>query len=332
MSLRILQPGIQTTLQDLGRWGNQHLGVPVSGAMDEFASAMANLLVGNDEHAACLEFVMSNASFTVEDDCLMAFCGKGTEVWAQGENIPLWRSCLVKAGTEIKMRPVSRGYRTYLSVAGGFQVLPVMNSRSTYEPAQLGGLAGRALQQNDKLVVEPTASAISFHMIDTLARENRNLAVSHWTVDFKTPPDYSREFIRMVKGPEWDWFTDEAQGRFFGSGFTLSVQSNRMGFRMLGKPLSFKNQTELISTAVCKGTLQVTNDGSLVMLMSDCQTTGGYPRIAQTAAVDLAVCAQLRPNDTVAFTEISGTDAERLYLERELELRQVKQNIELIFS
>jgi len=332
MSIRVLQPGIQTTLQDGGRWGSQRLGVPVSGAMDDFAFRMANLLVGNETCTACIEFAMAGAALAVEETLLLAFCGKGMEIWAGGEMIPLWRTALVPAGTEIKLKPVSRGSRIYMAVAGGFNVPTVLGSRSTYEPAQLGGYMGRALLANDRLPVSYEFSPVSHKIINSLEKEKPELSLAHWTVDFRHFPDYSHDFVRMIRGAEWEWFTEEAKKIFFGSGFTLSVQSNRMGFRMLGKPLTVKNNSELTSTAVCKGTMQVTPDGSLILLMSDCQTTGGYPRIAQVAAVDLPICAQLRPNDTVAFTEVSMAEAEQLYLEREHELEQVQQNISLIFS
>jgi antagonist of KipI len=327
-----LQPGIQTTLQDGGRWGSQRLGVPVSGAMDDFAFRMANLLVGNETCTACIEFAMGGATLVLEDSLLVAFCGKGMEIWVQGETVPLWRTALMPAGTEIKLKPVSRGSRIYMAIAGGFDVPPVLGSRSTYEPAQLGGYMGRALLANDRLPSSASLSAVSHRIINSLVKEKPELSLANWTVDFRHFPDYSDDFVRMIRGAEWEWFTDDAKKIFFGSGFTLSVQSNRMGFRMLGKPLTVKNTTELASTAVCKGTMQVTPDGSLILLMSDCQTTGGYPRIAQVAAVDLPICAQLRPNDTVAFTEVSMAEAEQLLLDREHELQQVQQNISLIFS
>ncbi len=327
MSLRIIKPGMLATIQDCGRWGFQSLGVPVSGAMDEWAIRMGNILCGNDENEASIEFTLHGAELLVEKDTLLAFSGSGTRVYIDEEEIGFGKIVHVKAYSLLRLLGNNKGYRTYLTVAGGFHVPEFMKSKSTYTTARFGGIEGKPLQTGNIIEYELKNTAEILKISNTLPLREKNFVSANWGITSNNSPDYDNKKIRVIPGSEWDWFSSESQLDFLQSAFILTEQSNRMGYRLQGKPLIKLTQQELLSTAVSRGTIQVTHDGSLVVLMADAQTTGGYPRIGQVAAVDLPVCAQLRPGEAIRFNPISMAEAETLFLEREKELRQIKQNI-----
>ena len=331
MSLRIIKQGLLTTIQDLGRWNYQAIGMPVGGAMDEYALRVGNLLVGNDEKEACIEFTMAGAQMYVEEDAVIAFTGAVVRISVNEQPVPYWRALFVKAYRLIVLHPDFTGCRTYLSVAGGFDCAEVMHSKSTNLQARLGGWHGRALQANDLISQAYKQTPVNqkirseFHCTD-------DVAIAHWSLSPLTYEFYRQPFIRVVKGHEWDWFDEYSQEKFFNESFRVSNQSNRMGYRLEGTPMNRRRKEDLISTAVTKGTIQVTPDQNMFLLMSDAQTTGGYPRIAQISIVDLPLCAQLKPGDSTRFKEMSMTEAEQLYLDREKELEQLKDTIGLRFA
>jgi antagonist of KipI len=332
MSIRIIKPGMMTTTQDRGRWGYQSLGVPVSGAMDEWALRAANLLCGNKDDEAAIEFTLHGAEMLVEEDSLIAFAGGGARIFIDDEEAPCNRLLHVKAYSLIRLTSYYKGYRMYLAACGGFEFREVLNSKSVYNIAGLGGLNGKALQAGDTLVYKESRKKISEKLSSILPLKDKNFICARWGLMPVSAPDYESPAVRVVTGPEWDWFTEENQKSFFQNSFMITEQSNRMGYRLQGKNLQSTSGQELLSTAVSSGTLQVTHDGNLVLLMADAQTTGGYPRIGQVANVDLPVCAQLRPGEAIRFTQIFPSDAESLYLERENELRQLRQNIRASFN
>jgi antagonist of KipI len=330
MSLRIIRPGISTTLQDAGRWGYQAAGVPVSGAMDTNSLRLANILCGNDPGAVVLETTLHGAEWLVEEEQLIAFTGGGSSLLINNQPAPFNRAIRVKASSLLSLKPSPNGCRTYLAVSGGFKAKIDLKSGSTYKTASFGGYKGRALKAGDLLEWNHHKEPISIKMINSLALRGHDFNVAGWSIDFKTPG--KEKIIRVFRGPEWDWADDQTKENFFTNSFGVSNQSDRMGYRLTGSPLSLSKKIELISTAVTMGTIQVTHEGNLVILMADAQTTGGYPRIAMVAAVDLPDCAQLRPGDRLHFSEISMDKAEELYLEREKLLRQIQLSVSLKFN
>ena len=327
MSLRIIKPGISSTLQDAGRPGFQASGVPVSGAMDTNSMRMANILCGNEPGSVVLETTLHGAEWLVEEEQLIAICGSGCTLLINNKPAPFYKAIRVKACSLLSLKPSPAGCRSYLAVAGGFKAMSNLNSHSTYSPAGLGGYHGRALKAGDLLEWHFEKSILSTVIMDSLAHEGNDFAIAKWSIDFSLQYPGKEKSIRVFNGPEWDWFDEHTRAKLFRESFGVSNQSNRMGYRLSGSAFILPKKRELISTSVCSGIIQVTHEGSLVMLMADAQTTGGYPRLAIVAAIDLPACAQLRPGDRIQFREISMDKAEELYLEREKLFRQIQASI-----
>jgi len=323
MSLTIVRPGLLTTVQDLGRYGYQKFGVAVSGVMDSFAHRIANLLVGNDQGEATLELTLIGPVIRFEKEAKIAICGANFSPTVEGIPVPAWRPVWIRKGSTLRFSPSEIGARAYLAVAGGFAIDPVMNSRSTFLRAGMGGFQGRALKAGDVLDFRPLS-----RWFDWGAQNNLPFFYPAWRVSRGLLPLYRKNpTIRVIEGGEYEWFTTEAQVDFFSAPFTVSGQSDRMGYRLAGPRLAVREQRELISEAVTMGTIQISSDGNPIVLMADRATTGGYPKIAQIATVDLPLIAQVRPGEQLWFFKITLQEAQRLWIRREKEIQQLIQGI-----
>jgi antagonist of KipI len=324
MTITVIRGGLFTTVQDLGRRGLQHLGVPSSGAMDPLSLRVANLLVGNDENAAGLEITMVGPTLRVDTDAIVALCGGDFPVLCEGQRLPLGRPVALPVGSRVAIGAAKSGCRLYLAVAGGIDVPPVLGSRSTYTPAGFGGLCGRKLQAGDVLPIGPVAPSVksTLPMFPDHVRWCESVTTSLW----------SEEPIRILKGREFEQLSDEGQRALFSEQFIVSNESDRMGVRLAGPTLAVSHTTELISSAVVPGTIQLPPDSRPIVLTSDCATTGGYPRIAYVASVDLARVAQWKPGDPCRFREITLAEAHALLLAQESKLQCLATNIRLRFG
>lgn len=327
MQISILKPGLHTTIQDLGRNNFLSQAVPVSGAMDPLSARIANLSIGNMDNDALIEFTYANASFSCETDLLTAYAGGGATLTVSGVKLPSRRAIFLPAGTVVKLVAAEHGIRTYLSVAGGWNVPEVLGSKSTYLPAAFGGYKGRLLKKNDKINGLDTLSATTAAILDKL--KGASVSYTSWGISerFLSPQD--KNTIRIFPSREFTWFQADSIISLATDPFKINLRSNRMGIMLDGTQMKRKVSEELLSTAVCSGTIQVTGNGEMILLMADCQTTGGYPRIAQVAMVDIPLCAQLKPNEHISFNLISRIEAERLYYEQEAELKMLTQAIHL---
>lgn len=332
MSLRIIKPGMSTTLQDAGRRGFQAAGVPVSGAMDIDSMRLANLLCGNNPREAVLETTLHGAEWLMEEEQLMACTGSGSALFINNQPAPFYKAIRVKASSLISLKPTPYGCRTYLAVAGGFKAKTELNSKSTYLPAAIGGFKGRAIKSGDLIEWNRNRTELSLHIINSLDFYNTDFVAANWGVNDGNLKGIKDNHVRIMKGPEWDWFPAGESEKVFIESVSISNQSNRIGYRLNSHLFTVSPKRELISTAVSAGTIQITHEGALIMLMADAQTTGGYPRLAQVAAVDLPLCAQLRPGSSFHFREISMDSAEELYLEKEKWFRQVQASVLLKFQ
>lgn len=334
MTIRVIRPGMLTSVQDAGRYGFQKYGVIVSGAMDPFAHRIANLLVGNTETDATLEMTLKGPTLEFREDALISICGGDLSPSVEGVPVPLWRPVFLRKGSVLAFGHCRSGTRAYLAVAGGWSVPPVMDSRSTYLRAGIGGYQGRGLQAGDELACgEPTplGGRIAKRLMAQLTAAP--FAAADWGVAQELLPGYSPQpTIRAMRGNQSAWFTADSVTRFFAEPFRITPQSDRMGYRLDGPTLELTEQTELLSEAVAFGTVQVPSEGKPIVLLADRQTTGGYPKIAQIAAVDLPLIAQTKPGDTIHFTEISREEAEWLLLVREHEIRQLQTGISLKYT
>jgi antagonist of KipI len=327
MKISMIKPGLLTTIQDMGRHRYLSQAVPISGAMDQLAHRLANKAVGNEDHLATIEFTYADASFKAETDVLLAYSGDGAFLVYNDLVMPAEKPLFFPAGAILKLINNPIGVRIYLAVVGGWAVPDVMESKSTYLTAGFGGFEGRALQKEDVLTSGSDIGEVSKKILDQLI--TRSLIYPNWRISRESLLPENRQNIRVVLANEINWFDATSIISFLTNTFKIDRRSNRMGYHLNGKPLVRKVKKELLSTAVTPGIIQVTGSGDLVILMADCQTTGGYPRIAHVAAVDLPLCAQLKPGDEIRFSEISRDEAEELYFEREHDLSLITMAISL---
>ncbi|WP_316760848.1 biotin-dependent carboxyltransferase family protein [Pedobacter aquatilis] len=325
MRISIIKPGIFSTIQDLGRNNFLDQAVPVSGAMDSLAHRIANRAIGNNDNAATIEFTYADASFKAETDILISYSGKGAYLNFNGQIVPDDRPLFFPEGSVIKLTPNINGVRTYLAISGGWDVPNLMGSKSTYVPAKLGGFNGRVLQKGDVLENKNEVNTVAETILKQLS--GKGYSYTRWSIATTELISADLKTIRVVPANEFGWFDVDSILTFLSNPYTIGIKSNRMGYQLVGKSLKRKIKKELLSTAVSPGIIQVTGSGELIILMADCQTTGGYPRIARIADVDLSLCAQLKPGDVINFTEISADEAERLYFERESELSIITDSI-----
>ena len=333
MSLYILRPGLLTTIQDAGRPGHRRAGVSVSGPLDTRALRVANLLVGNPPGAAALEITLLGPTLRFTADHLLALTGADLTATLNGTPLPLNRPVAVRAGATLSFGRPRDGARAYLAVAGGLSVPTVLGSQSTYLRAGLGGLDGRALRIDDELLIDaPGADRLCHQLL--AAAPTLIMTAAPWFADpLLTPQPAAAPLIRALRGPEYEQFTAASQHAFWHEEFTVTPASDRMGSRLAGPELRrAPGQPELLSAAVTFGTVQVPPGGQPIVLLADHQTTGGYPRLAQIAAVDLPLLAQVPPGGTLRFREISLIEAQELYLTQENQLRQLERAVALQYS
>lgn len=303
--IEVLRPGLLTTLQDHGRHGLQHLGLCPGGAMDPVALSLANALVGNAQGEAALEITVIGPELLFRQDTLVAVCGaefKGS--------FPHNRPVLVPAGSRYTVGRAVRGARAYLAVAGGFEVPPVLGSRSTYLPGRFGGWAGRALRHGDVLPLGDDAGKISLQRFEKL--KNRQDRSVRWSAPPLTLPDREPIVIHVLDGQHFSSFEAASQRAFFEAVWRIAPDSNRMGFRLSGPVLARAETDEILSGPTCLGTVQVPASGVPIALMADHQTTGGYPKIAEIASADVPRLAQMAPGATVHFARCSLDGATEL--------------------
>lgn len=331
MSIKILKPGLLTTVQDLGRYGYQKYGVIVSGVMDSNSFRLANLLVNNELNTPVLEMTIVGPTVEFQEDTLIAICGADMSPEINGCPVQVNKSVWVEKASTLTFKSAKSGCRTYIAIAGGIDVPPVMGSYSTYLRAGIGGCNGRALQKNDTLSVGFPSNYAKEMMNRMRLKADGNLFLEmDWGVSLGFPSDnYDGTMIRTIPGRQAEWFTEESRKLFLSETFKVSTQSDRMGYRLNGPELALQNQKDLLSEAVAFGTIQVPPDGNPIVLMADRQTTGGYPKIGQVVTADLPAMAQLKPGDTIYFKEIEHSEAQALLVENEERFEQLKVGINL---
>lgn len=329
MSLEIIRSGLLTTIQDLGRYRFQKYGVIVSGAMDSVAFRVANILVGNEENEAALEMTLLGPEIYFSDDHLISICGADMNPTIGGERLPLWRPVWVKKGSRLRFDHARVGCRAYLAIQGGFAARQVLGSRSTYLRAGLGGIDGRSLKKGDVLLVHRSPRTIEIDRFESVDLPNPFYSV-HWSVAINQLVGYDQKpLVRFIRGEQFDHFCTESQRHFLTTPFQVSLDSDRMGYRLTGADrLQLKQSIELYSGPVCNGTIQVPPSGEPIILLADRQTTGGYPKIGYVVSVDLPRVAQLKPGDKLFFKETDLEEAQRLLLKREKAFEKIK----LVFS
>src|SRR5438067_2859557 len=322
MSLSLTRAGFLTSVQDLGRNGFRQFGVSLGGALDVFALRVANLLAGNDESDAGLEITLGGLRMRFEDKRVIAWCGGEFDVRVGSTPLPAGHSCLLNADDELTINQPKVGCRAWLTISGGIDVALVLGSRSTDLRANFGGLDGRAVRDGDILPLGPQPGSSR----DVGATER----ISSWTAPHDwVSPAKRNPILRVIRGVDWTRFNASTLQRLTSELFTVSPDSDRMGVRLIGPELSRGDNVDLISEAVVPGTVQVPPSGQPILLLGDCQTIGGYPKIAHVITFDLGVAAQVRAGDAIRFSEISLADAHQLAVERERELDRFRIGLSL---
>lgn len=325
MSLAVLRAGFLTTVQDTGRGGYRASGVGRAGALDAMALRVANLLAGNNAECAGLEMTFGNARLRFADERLVAWCGGAFAVRLPGKELPAGRTAFVRSGDELELAAPASGARAWLAISGGVEVPQVLGSRATDLRSGFGGLAGRALRDGDELPLGQPAEGA-----ERLARKLSDSSQANWSAPNEwSKPRSSHGILRLVRGADGELFAPETFAALLQSSFEIAPDSNRMGLRLRGSPLPRKQAGDLVSEAVAPGTIQVPPSGDPILLLNDCQTIGGYPKIAHVITVDLAAAAQLMPGDQVRFAEVSLGEAEQLLLERERDLQWFRAGVAL---
>jgi antagonist of KipI len=330
MSATILRAGFLTSIQDLGRVGFREFGVSLGGALDSHALRVANLLVGNDESEAGLEITLGGLRIRFDDERTVAWCGGEFDVRVGSTSLPAGHTASICAGDELIFNSPKVGCRSWLAISGGVDVPIVLGSRSTDVRGNFGGLDGRPLRDRE---LAPLGKIRRSPAFATLRRGRQTAAtgkVSSWSapVDWTTTAKTEPAF-RFVRGSDWGRFNPLSHLVLTNETFAVSPDSDRMGARLDGPELKRNEDVDLISEAVAPGTIQVPPSGKPIVLLGDCQTIGGYPKIAHVITVDLPIAAQLRAGDTVRFQEISLADAHRLLYERERELERFRIGLSL---
>jgi antagonist of KipI len=312
MSISIKKYALGATIQDLGRYGYQHLGINPGGAMDIIAMQVANALVTNKLNEAVIEFIYPTPIFHFTQSAFIALSGADFDAAVDEHKIPINQAVYIPAGSTLQFNKKIKGNFCYLAVQGGFDLDDWLGSYSTNLKAGAGGLNGKYLQKNDLLVFS------NKHQQE----QNNVVSILPWRAD--TSSFYS-DTIDFTEGPEYHFLASESQKKNLSTAFCIQPNSDRMGFRLQGELLENKQQTELISSAVTKGTMQLLPNGELIILMADHQTTGGYPRIGTISNASIASLAQHAFLSSIKFSSISIEESITKQIKQEKDLQVLQQ-------
>ncbi|TAJ46406.1 MAG: biotin-dependent carboxyltransferase family protein [Chitinophagaceae bacterium] len=315
MSIQVIKAGILDTVQDTGRYGYQQLGINPGGVMDRTAMRIANALVGNDAGVPVVEMHFPAAEILFEETMLVSLSGADFSPRINGEEMPVHKPVCVRKGAILSFGKQIKGARTYLAVRGGWKADNWLHSYSTHLTVKAGGQAGRALSRTDRLFPQQLQPY-------GLLNKESIFEVLPWQA--AVGAFYQEGSLRMIQGYEFDTLTPAAKETLFSSSFTISRESNRMGYRLQGPPLITTLTTELISTAVTRGTLQLLPNEQLIVLMADHQTTGGYPRVGHLISADLALLAQKNAGDPFSLSLVTVQEAENILHRQEMDLQQLQ--------
>ncbi len=301
MGIEIISSGLQTTIQDLGRVGWRHMGVPESGGADKFSLKLANFILGKPLNSPVLECTLTGPILKFSKSYSIAVTGADMNPKINNEEVEMNQVIEVKPNDVLSMDNCFKGCRSYISVSEEILSEDFLGSTSTYLPAKLGGIGGLPLKEGSVINTKPCK-------LET---------TSLTEIDFKLGIQFKNEWnIKVIRGPEYDLIKEKSKEIIFSSIFTVSNDSNRMGNRLLGVKVDITKNNQMVSCPMIPGTIQCPENGLPIILGCDSQTLGGYPRILQIAATDLHLIGQLRPNDSVSFKMISIDQARKELMEQ----------------
>ena len=309
--IKIINPGLLTTIQDRGRWGYQRFGMNVAGVMDDFASRIANLLVGNNQYEAVLEATLLGVEILFHCDEVISITGSNMSPKINGNPVPMWTSLYVKAGDRLSSSGAINGLRSYIGFSRGLQVSEIMGSKSTFTRGKLGGLEGRKLDKNDEINLG----------------EKDLLSQGSYLPDLYKPIYSKEQKIRVVLGPQDDYFHKEAIDLFLNSIYTITSEADRMGYRLDGPKIEHRDAADIVSDGIAFGSIQVPGHGSPIIMMADRQTVGGYTKIATVITPDLSILGQMSPGNTIKFQAITVEESHAIYKEYEEKFKIISEFI-----
>ncbi|MGN1419516.1 MAG: biotin-dependent carboxyltransferase family protein [Acutalibacteraceae bacterium] len=303
MKMKILSPGLLTTVQDEGRFGYMSSGFSPNGAMDTVSLKTANILAGNAPGEGALEMTMMGITAQFDGDAVIALTGADMEPMLDGEEMPMYAAVAVKKGSKLVMKAAKKGMRAYLAVAGGFDLPYVLGSMSTNLKCSVGGFEGRKLKAGDEI---PLRQSTTLSLIGRRKIKNET----------KYPSEIT---LRVMLGPQDDYFTEKGLETFLGTTYIVTDKSDRMGIRLDGEKIESKNGVDIISDGIVTGSVQIPASGTPIIMMADRQTTGGYAKAATVISADLPIIAQARPGTKIHFSAVSAKEGEAAYK------KQIKQ-------
>ena len=300
MSVKVIIPGALTTVQDAGRYGYQSSGIQTSGVMDHKAYEEANALVGNTGGEAVLEATLFGGMMEVTADTVAAVTGADMEPKVNNVPCGMNRPVLLRAGDTLSLDMAKSGCRSYIAFAGGVDVPVVLGSRSTNMKCRLGGYEGRPLQTGDAFETGLWGEEAAERYEEV---RDRSFPAEAYTSPIE---------VRVIEGPQAEYFTEKGKETFYSARYTISDQSDRMGYRLAGEAIESVAGTDIISAGIAFGAVQVPASGRPIVLLADRQTTGGYAKIATVCSFDIPRLVQGKPGDTVCFRRISLEEAQRI--------------------
>jgi antagonist of KipI len=328
MNTTAIRAGFLTSVQDLGRTGLREFGISLGGALDPHALRVANLLVGNAESDAGVEITFGGLRLRFADERIVAWCGGDFSARVGSTLLPSGHPAFVRNGEEFSIDSPMIGCRAWLAISGGIDVPIVLGSRSGDLRAGLGGIKGRPIRDGEEIPLGKNPDGAT-----ALIEKLRPKKIAAWKASHDWSSPARREpTLRYIRGADVDRCLPAALELFCSGRFHVSPDSDRMGIRLDGPLLERSSDVDLVSEAVAPGTVQLPPSGKPILLLNDCQTIGGYPKIAHVITVDLAIAAQLRPADTVRFREVSLADAHRALSERQDHLEQFRRGLESHFE
>ena len=301
--MKVIKPGFQSSIQDLGRFGFSHLGISASGAADAASLRIGNLLLGNDQNSAAIEMTLVGGEFFFDSESIIAITGSDFRPMLNGIQIPLWETVLIKSGQTLRFGATQSGARCYLCIKDGFSVDKILGSTSTHLLTGIGGYKGRSLMKDDE---------INFAGSDT--KNFKRQCVKKEIVN----EIMSNKKIFVTKAPQSNYFSTETLELFSSSTYIVCEEADRMGLRLIGSALRQINNKDIITEGVSLGAIQVSHDGNPIILFVEHQTTGGYPKIANVISAHLHKIGQLRPRDEIKFSFVSIEEAYKLRIGLEL--------------
>jgi biotin-dependent carboxylase-like uncharacterized protein len=310
--LRIIRPGLLTTIQDLGRAGYQNLGIAVGGALDPIGLRVANALVGNAPNTGALEVLYLGPTMAIEaEDVRMSMAGANAAIEILpdvaatcGRTVETMRSVRVRRGEIMRVGSLSEGAALYIAIEGGFDIEPVLGSVSTDMRSGIGGWEGRALVADDRVPLRLN------HATDRDECRTEGLELK--------PPSV----VHAIAGPQSDYFPESEIAGFFAGEYTVGAGSNRMGMRLEGRPIKHARGYDITSDAIAPGSIQVPGNGQPIVLLADRQTTGGYPKIATVISADLPALGRLPIGAKIRFESVTIEEAQRM---RRILLAEIEQ-------